>query len=246
MNILRTVKKIITPNAHYNPPGKGWVQFADLVAGDHTPDLPFLEQFEFIRLFVYDRMKKNHSWNKLLGPESEFVAHAFTKHPFCMYNKDLGKQSFPVAIRPQPGSHLQEKFGELRGPAYIRGEIHKVRPLTFRELDREMENRYVFRRERIRLLVPTKRLQFQRERYAEVRGNTVTHVTSSYTEERVMHEVRAFAYIGMPEYWGDMLADNYVGAIAPSYLMAPSEMRRHHNIRLDPYYIFDKPEFNAK
>lgn len=246
MNFLHRVQKIVTPNSVYNPPPKGWVQYADMISGEHTPDLPLLEQFEYIRLFVYDRMMKNHSWHKLLGPESERVAHAFTKHPYKMYDKDLGKESFPVIIRPGNGDHLHEKYGELRGPALIRGELHKVRPLTFLTLDKEMENGYVFTRKRIRLLVPTKVIQFQRERVADLKGSTVNAVRSVFTEEPLMREARAFAYVGNPEYWKDMIADDYFGIQAPSYLLSPSEMRRHNNSKLDPYYIFDRPEFNAK
>lgn len=248
------IKRAVLPNQVLYPvPSKAWFDYAELHHGIHTPDACILDEYQFQLMFIYNGMMRNMPHHEHIGDGSDFLSYAFTKNDYRMFKKDLGQESFPVMLEAGDDDYLREHYAKkdqeerpiLRGPAMVRGELYKVRPQQFRPIDTYMDNGVLFKRRRIRLLVPSKTVISVRERV--VSENIVTKdfkPRSIYYETEEMDEVRAWCYIGT-EHWNDQVADDFLGYSPPAYLLPPLPIYRPHNKLLKPYYYFNRQELNG-
>lgn len=152
-----------------------------------TPDLWYLERFEWQLLFVCDQWKAGHIKNDLIANDGEKLCDALSHDNFTFYKKKLGLASYGI---PLPMPVPKEYFGP------IRGELWKVRPYLFKILDSEKDNGYSFVRKRVSLSVPFFRVYDDKER----NGKMSEHDTT----------VEAWMYIGKPEYWAKQLDGGYM------------------------------------
>ena len=181
-------------------PSKEWVQ-ERLVPLDSTPDLCELEEKPTHLLFVYDAKMSGFNPNAF-GEGAERLWNGFTVDNFTLMNQRLGKASAPVALSGDKYKSIVQTptyagFKVHRGvvPAKpIKGEVWEIPHKMFISLDKEMDNTLYYERRYVKIAVPYRYLKQSKER-----GN--------YLTERVVEKVKAFMYVGIPDYW-DNLVEN--------------------------------------
>lgn len=175
----------------------------------HSPDLGWLEQFEFQLLFVPDTNRAGCSHYDLIE-DGGHVANGFTErlHEYWYDERVTGVKAdgsvskeyigIPVPVKSQ--SMLRWAPPALK----IKGEIHAIRPWQFQKLDEYKDNRSVFVRQRVNILVPYAKLSndpndFERPVPRSLEGKG--HVFM--TEEKVQ-VVRCWMYVANLNYWNDL------------------------------------------
>ena len=159
----------------------------------YTPDILFLEQYDFQLIFVYDEFRRNHRHNQKLG--LDFICNAFTKDYFSLWKKKLGRETSAIM--------LESRFNTV--PSYpVQGEIYKIRPQQFLELDTMKENGVCFYRKRITLDVPYRTVKWTKER-------------GVFTTEEELQRIKAWTYIGIPDYWNPIIDGGYSFGIVNHY-----------------------------
>ena len=201
-------------------PTLDWLDQAD--HSKHTPDLWRLEQYELQLLFVCDEMQPSHTKNTKLQGGIE-LGTAYTEDNFQMYKKRLGKESFPIPME-QNGDTSKDTIFTGLPKTTIKGELFAIRPEQFISLDKYKENRLNFLRKRVSLYIP----------YREVSWNKEQGVVTS--EEIVKSPVKAWMYVGNPEFWNGQW-DN-------GYLFLPVRTFSHkHPVKHLRYYSYTKLEY---
>lgn len=186
-----------------------------LEASKFTPDIAKLEQYDWQLLFVSDELKRDHMMHQKIGhPEygTQFQFPAFTQASYHYWDPPEAWSS-PVPMKVEGFTNPLPFFPPI---AKIKGEVHLIRPQLFHlELDRYRQNTVEFRRERIRLTVPYRKVEFLKDHNLDPDfGVQDLFSRSEYTgssvktsEERVAI-IRAWMYIGEPKYW-DPLINGY-------------------------------------
>lgn len=224
-------------------PAAGVLGWAEEISRN-TPDYHWLLEYEFQLLFVYNNMMMGHRDSRAIE-ESVYMANAFTRATYKMFKKDLGPHSYPVALAKE--GKITEKWGELEGPGPIRGELYLIRPQQFLVLDKELDNTVAFERRRVNLNVPSRKVIYAHEKnkIEEVTG-VQFNGTPRITVQSEMASVRAWMYVGNPDYWKDLVADEFYGYSGPDYLMKTTKLYKPNNPKLLPYYYFSKQELDVK
>lgn len=189
---------------------------------EYTPDRAVLEGFQFQLLFVYDETQRGHYEAEKLGNEWVWGATAYTANRYALWKKKLGLRTQAIALSPSIHDTFHGWANQKGAPAArIQGELLVVTPNTIFGLDKYKENMVVFRRIRVHLIVPYREEIWLKEK------NAVEHLTGTtfprslyYSEEKVV-EVKAWMYVGMQEYWSDLLDGGYL--FAPVKIYAPKK-----------------------
>jgi gamma-glutamylcyclotransferase (GGCT)/AIG2-like uncharacterized protein YtfP len=181
----------------------------------YSPDISFLQRHETQLLFVCDELMSFHRKHELIvNPANAWSA--FTLEPFSMFKKRMGAESYPVPIRERFGEWSKE-FGGTGVPwTSIKGEVYAIRPDGhWADIDTWYENGVPFKRERIRLRIPT---------YRRIDGRI----------KKREDLCRAWMYVAVPEFWLDMISDF---DFKPVRTFVP-----HFDLDRGPYYYFTKME----
>lgn len=190
----------------------------------YTPDMYMLQMYKKWLYFAYSADQDGHPKSVAdLGAEKTHIA--WTSGQYSMYRKQLGGESFAIALDdPYDQAQRAEKhhWGYENGPASaqsIKGELFLVTPEMLVSLDERVENTVQFNRRRVSVSVP---YRFQ---YRDKDGNL--KVSGRQSELRV-----AWMYIGNPEFWDKQIDNGFL--FKPAKLFTPEldELRR--------YYHFDK------
>jgi len=196
----------------------------------YSPDYGWLEQFEYQLLFTPDDTKIGHSRHCLIE-DSAFVATAYTVPSFNYWYIDADEDRTPIPMLTYQRKHIIRYFPP---PLKIQGEIHAVRPYEFLGLDTYKRNTVQFHRKRVNLIVPYKELMtsdyFSNDDQPLpmcLRGKK-----GQMSPEKV-YIIRAWMYIGMPEYWDNLLDGGFRGFKTVNYY----ESRRPW---LKEYYVYRK------
>lgn len=216
----------------YHALKKSWVSFRDRDKPDPkdwhlqcrlTPDIWKLEQYHRQLIFVCDDMMKGNKNHSLIAEASAsgddpFHPTCYTLKPFTLWKKDLGTESFPVAMEDG-----YEPTGFLRWPAEparIRGELYAIRPYQFIKLDIHRQNGVQFRRIRTAITLPYNQVKYTQKR-------PLPKIAGEYIET-----IQAWMYVGVPEYW-----DNLLGGV---FNTKPVDLFEHDKPRtwIDKYYKF--------
>jgi hypothetical protein len=172
-----------------------------------TPDIWYLEQHHRQLIFVADDLMSDHRHNRILTEASAsgvdpIHPYAYTVDDYKFYLKDLGKVSHPV---------LMEKDAELTGfvrfppePAQVKGELWSIRPYQFIKLDKLRQNGVQFVRKRVSIFLPAVDVVYTK---AQPNPKLVT----------ANGVVRAWMYVGIPEYWDTQLGGVFATKAAPIY-----------------------------
>jgi hypothetical protein len=245
MGIVRALKRFATlPELHNIPiitPGEArWI--TDSVR--HSPDLGYLEQFEFQLLFTPDELRQDHPRYKLLE-ESALICGGFTEktYAFWMQEQALADGTFErkgIPIRQDgPPSVLQW----LPKPLRLKGELHAIRPWQFQRIDDYKRNTEQFRRQRVNIVVPYRKLSDDCYVDDLDRPLPPAIIGKGYLieyPERVFI-IRAWMYVAIPEYWNDLLDAGFRG-FKPVYNYE-SQKKRPWLLR---YYDFPKPTYRQQ
>src|SRR6185295_10427611 len=176
----------------------------------HSPDLGYLEQFEFQLLFAADDTKLNHSHHCLIE-DSAFVANAFTANAFEYSYLETGEDRLPI---PMMSRMLHQTIRYFPPPLKIQGQIFAIRPYQFRELDNYKQNTVQFRRKRVNLIVPYRevnRTQYYNDEYDMYQDLPLVLQGKAVESRERVHIVRAWMYVGMEEYWNNLLDAGFRG-----------------------------------
>lgn len=176
----------------------------------HSPDLGWLEQFEFQLLFVPDTNRVSCSHYDLVS-DGAHLCTGFTErlHEYWFDERitgikeggDVSKEIIGIPVPVKQQSMLRWAPPALR----IKGEVHAIRPWQFQKLDEYKQNRHVFVRQRVNILVPYAKLSndpadFERPIPRALEGKGYCFLT----EEKVQ-VVRCWMYVANLNYWNDLL-----------------------------------------
>lgn len=153
----------------------------------YTPDLWHLERFQKQLLFVYGPEMLRHDKNEVLLKDDDPLCTAFTFENFSMWKHKLGAETYPVVMEKHLSCEDLHWFKALYDSpwAKIKGELYAVTPERFLTLDTYYENGVKFVRKRTHLIIP-----YRDSRYPGF---------PQYTD------VKAWMYVGVPEYWDDRI-----------------------------------------
>lgn len=160
-----------------------------------TPDSNMLQQRPWQNLFLYGEDRPDIGNN--MAEMEPFIADtpvvAFTRSHFSMYRKELGAESFPIAI--------EDKFA-FDDHTCIKGYVVSILSSKLYELDNFRQNGKMFVRKRVKLLVPYTRIRWLKDTTEVRRGGT-------QPPERTVKKISAHMYVGRSEYWLDHLDAGY-------------------------------------
>jgi hypothetical protein len=135
--------------------------------------------------------------------ESVFCGYAYTEENFNYWQQ---RDGLVIPLMATDTRQWQWVPPSLK----IKGEIHAVRSHQFRNLDLHKDNLVSFRRERLTFLVPSRPLYQLPERYNE------NGIPLPFAEPRqigvgreTVGRVDAYMYIGVHDYWDDLLDGGY-------------------------------------
>lgn len=174
-------------------------------ASKHSPDLGWLEQFEFQLLFCPDETQRSLPAHPLIE-DSAFICHGFSRNLYNYWEQRVGVERLPI---PMPGTPTLTRY--FPPPLRLKGELHAVKPYQFRELDNYKENRYKFLRKRVKVLVPYRPIL---RRNVDTMGRKLPRALQGDkiilgTEH--VYELKAWMYVGNPKYWDDLLDAGWNG-----------------------------------
>lgn len=252
--LTNTVRKVL-PTYGYTSPDRASLHQV-LEATKFTPDISQLELYEWQLFFAPDEMKRDHPRHDILGAEREFKFPAFTQKKYHFWQHAA---PFLPNVPMEAETNAVPFFPPI---AMIKGEVYAIRPQRFLELDRYKQNTVEFQRHRVRLVVPYRRVKFVKEPWIhhDFHGESYDHrlhafsptggmasmnsFTSKYTGSSVITEeekvaiVRAWMYIGKPEFWDPLIN---------AYDYTPVESFKSKNRRwLTEYYNIRRPPLVVK
>jgi hypothetical protein len=182
----------------------------------YSPDLGWLEQFEYQLLFAADDTKSGHSHHCLIE-DNAFAATAYTENFFQYWVQEVGDERIPIPMKiiGAPKPHVVRYFPpELR----IKGELLIVRTPQFRALDNYKRNGVEFKRQRVNVVVPYRERNYLKNTLAKDEPCFFRPIPRCLQETyhcilsppRV-HVVRAWMYVAMPSYWEKILDGGFRG-----------------------------------
>ncbi len=201
-------------------PSANWLEEAERRV-DFTPDMAWLEQTEFQLLFIYDELMKIHRGYNLFSDASVYLGAAYTVNPHTMWKKSLGEFSQAIALEDQYSWLPHTK---------IKGELHAVRPYRYIELDKFKLNGYHFTRKRTYVIIPYRERLWHRE------------MQGKHLSDQKVAMVKCWMYVGVPEYWKDLL-DNWHPS--KSYQLQPVTVYEGRSTFLPKYYYFSRKELDV-
>ncbi len=194
----------------------------------HSPDLAWLEQHEFQLLFACDDTKHGHSHHCLIE-ESAFLATAYTRNKFNFWVQEVGKDRLPIPMEATSDNKTIRYFP----PALkVKGELHIVRTPQFKELDNYKQNTVQFRRKRVNVIVPYRKLTKIknvdenipiRPLPRQLQGNLHSHLSPE-----AVYLIRAWMYVGKPEYWDNVLDAGFRGFKPVNYYESKREWLKEY------------------
>lgn len=187
----------------------------------YTDDAWWLEQFTYQWLFVFDDFMSVHKGDL----EGAKMGIAYTKRDYILWKKDMGEDSYPIALRSMVPHNTPSWADPKPGDGYkIKGELWLIRPQVLKGLDKFKENRHVFQRKRITVVVPSHELTFE--------------TGQNYPFSPSLQELQVWSYIGVPELWKPLIAHT------PGY--RATRLYKPNNKLLLPYYFFSQQELNEE
>lgn len=202
--MFEAAKRLLVGDSHYyNLPSSHWFDFARDNA-KYSPDIAKLEEYDFQLFFACDETQTKHVKHNLIE-DGSYICPAFSQKGFNYWQPEA---PFLPPV-PMAAENYSNPMGNMPPVAKIKGQLHAIRPYQFLLLDNYKENGVQFRRERIRLLVPFRSVEFLKDRYnlperieriSEEGGKTI-----GITKEAIVI-IRAWMYIGVPEYWDKLIS----------------------------------------
>lgn len=195
------------------------------LSANRSPDLGVLEESPFQLFFAPDRTMRGCSEYPLIE-NSAFICYAYTLRKYSYWQQRDG-----VAI-PLPGTAADV----LAPPLKIKGELHAVESSEFRNLDIFKDNLVSFRRQRVKLLIPHRPFHRIPERYDNGKPIPLMPNQIHIGNERISRPVEAWMYVGVPEYWNDLLDGGYLFTKMPSYKDKRPWLGEFYSMKRETYF----------
>jgi len=197
----------------------------------YTPDMAFLERKAEHNLFVCDELRPGLHKHSMLKDQRNTGYQAFTQNFCMMLYHDLGKESYPLVFPSGLDYHNPPKL------LPIKGELYKVEPRLFLELDRYRQNGVQFFREEVLIVVPLTQIWFKDRQdadnlYGEKKGfagRTGSPVQTCLFHDRGVYRVRAWMYFAMYDYWGDLLNINVLHPPVTQHTSKEGVIKRYYS-----------------
>lgn len=213
--MFKAAARLLVPGSGfgYDIPDRAWFEYARQ-ASKYTPDIAKLEEYEYQLIFACDETQIRHVKHHLIEG-GEYICPGFTQSGFNYWQPE-------TPFLPVVPLKATSTFNITGFPpnAKIKGQLLAIRPQLFIDLDNYKENGVQFQRERVKLIVPYRMVKWlhdpsvaplDMEPYAIEQGNPYIaegNVPSMYTTKEKVVLIRAWMYIGVPEYW-DKLITNF-------------------------------------
>lgn len=212
-------------------PSEEWLDAASKF-NELTPDLAKLEEKSHHLVFLYGTNQQGHRDHDLVAEHGVVEATAFTAKPHTMFKKDLGVESYPIAVR--------RKYHKIPFTR-IKGELVSLNSYRFKELDAFIQGQVQFNpADEGRGPPKIGVLPFLRKRAMVVVPYRVPWTQNLGHMPFLMRvcAVEAWMYVGNPAYWDDVV-DN-------GYLYPAVQVYRPRHAWDRPYYSFNKSEYEKK
>lgn len=204
--LIEAVRKI-NPGYGYDVPEQSLLMAA-LEETKFTPDIAILEEYEWQLYFAPDETKKDHVKHGLLGDEREYKFPGFTQKGYHFW------QSQAPFNPPIPMHTAEVNISPFFPPvAKIKGEVYAIRPQRFLSLDRYRQNTVEYQRERIRLIVPYRKVVWLKDHnldpafgVQELFARSAYNGSSIKTSEEHVAVIRAWMYFGKPAFWDPLIS----------------------------------------
>lgn len=175
-----------------------------------TPDIATLELYRWQLMFVTDDLKRDHPQHDLLGEEAKSAFPGFTVKKFHFWQpKNPFFGYVPMALED---GYTNPVVG-FPPVANIKGEVYVIRPQRFLALDRLKQNGIEYERHRVRLVVPYRKVELLKDHnldpsfgIQELFARSEYAGSSIRTSEETTCIIRAWMYIGKPQYWDPLLS----------------------------------------
>lgn len=188
----------------------------------YTPDVWFLEQFQYHHVFIYGPEQLDHLHHRRIVEDGFFTGNiGYTCEPYALWKKRLGKESFAIPLDEEVGKIDGHEWGNEFAAASkqpIRGEIHTLTMDQIISLDEHYRNTVQFSRRRVLVSVPY-RLLYE------------TGATKLVTE-KFTSIIPVNMYVGMQGYWENTFANSDNSTFTPVRLYEPpkdSELKKHYH-----------------
>lgn len=207
--LKNTAQKMINGVQRVDGPDNEWIK-GSMSEHPLTPDVWVLGQFEYQLVFMYGTSQRGHAQHDLVSSLGAFAATTYTDDRFTLWKKRLGTESYPIALQ---SSGWKRPDWNTPAKARVQGELYAVPRSTIYELDKHYRNTLWFERVRVPLVLPYKEL------YEIVGGTPIQQkihealgrpaLMREVTSEIGIKLVRAWMYIGKPDYWDDQLGHHF-------------------------------------
>lgn len=200
----------------------------------YSPDMGWLEEQEFQLLFCPDNFRSGYAhYGKT---EGTVLCGGYTEKNYAYWCQQIGDARTGIPIRQDKDSVLRYVPPALK----VKGELQAVLSSRFDVIDTHMRNTEVFRRQRVNILVPYR----MRTKNVTDLGTELPRVLQARDENAPdyvlegplrVYIIRAWMYVGIPEYWNDLLDAGFRGFKTVNHY--ESRMKRPWLLR---YYDFPK------
>ena len=215
------------------------MQIRNLIIEDHkkwefTPDYPKLSQVKAHPIFVpddYAQLQPNHNLVTDGSITGGFypLDYGYTSKRFSFIKKELGLQSFPIALDLRETGDLPTFMGVAHR---IRGEIYFIRSSQFLILDRHRQNGVQFERRRININVGSRKL-YRIPRKGDFGKPQFEKIYDHHLGPEEMCSVSCWMYFGKEEYWRDQLVDGF-------FAFKPIEIAEADKVWLKEFYQYSR------
>lgn len=165
-----------------------------------TPDMWRLEQSMFQLIFIPDDMMFGKLNNHMIAEhardgETPLHPSCFTFERYTFWKKDLGDQSFPIALEKgfEPSGYLRVR----PIPAKIKGQLYAILSSKIKTLDIHRQNGVQFQRVRTKVSLPYRHVSYSVK-------SPLPNISPDY-----LHTIEAWMYVGIPTYWDDLIGDMF-------------------------------------
>lgn len=198
--MFKSAARMLLPHSKmgYDIPSDHWFQYVR-ESTRYSPDAAKLEEYEYQLFFACDETQRGHMKHDFIQ-DGEYKTPAFTQASFNYWQGE--PWSYVV---PMEATGIRNVFPGIPPIAKIKGEIHKVRPASILRLDSEKQNGVQFLRQRVRLIIPHRKLVFIHDKDCPPPEVERFEGQIGLTYER-MCVIRAWMYVGIPEYWDKLIS----------------------------------------
>ena len=132
-----------------------------------------------------------------------------------MYKKDLGKETFPIALRTTHDQKLG-KSTVLGDPARVCGNLYLVPTKVIKDLDNRTLNGVWFQREKVSIDIPNRKLN-----------------GSKSPGPMILDTIEAWMYVARMDYWTEQLDGKNI-------LFKKVDLRPANNEMIGKYYFYNE------